>query len=187
MAEITDPVVWRRIHVPFDYTFDQLHHLIQAAFGWKNSHLYMFSENGFGDLISINSPYDEEGAISAKNVPVNNILIELLNNRLMGGKEKKLKYIYDFGDSWEHEIVVEDLDRSAAGKPELIDGAGACPPEDCGGIPGFMDIKKELAGGGVSEFRGESWLPWLEDMGYADYNPLVFDVEAARRRMKRVG
>ena len=60
---VSSPKVWRQIKVPTGIHFHDLHLLIQDAFGWRNSHLYHFSENGFHSLITIGSPYDEEGGI----------------------------------------------------------------------------------------------------------------------------
>jgi Plasmid pRiA4b ORF-3-like protein len=182
------PKVWRQIKVRPDLTFDQLHQVIQAAFGWANSHLYMFSEHGFGDLITINSPYDDEGGINAENILADSILMALYNSAIFNKENpQKLKYIYDFGDNWEHDITAIGFDRDAKGKAEIVAGGGACPPEDCGGLHGFADIKKSLKTGKPSAIHGESWLPWLKEMGLRNYDPNVFDLKAAERRLKKVG
>jgi hypothetical protein len=152
----------------------------------EQSFVYV-SENGFSDLITINSPYDEEVILNAKNIPIKNILINLHDSGLKGTREKKLKYIYDYGDQWEHEIATENVEDLSIDRPELLNGGGTCPPEDCMGIPGFMDIKKDMATGVISELRGESWVPWLEAIGYRNYDPQIFDLEAARQLVKKLG
>ncbi len=174
----SDPLVWRQIKVPTDINFHQLHLIIQAAFGWENYHLYQFSENGFGDLLSLSSPHDEEAPINAAVVPVASILLNMHNQSLFDeSRVVKLKYIYDFGDSWEHDITAIGLDQSGTKKPELVDGGGACPPEDCGGIPGYMAIKESYKTRRPSPIHGE---------GYLNFDPERFDLKAGQRRVGRV-
>jgi hypothetical protein len=187
LADIDDPVVWRRISVPFHFHFHQLHLVIQSAMGWRDSHFYSFSENGFGDLIAITSPYDEESGIDARNVPTGKLLLSVYNSGIMREAPRPLVYIYDYGDSWEHLLFVEAVTPEQSKKADLIDGAGACPPEDSGGLPGFQDLKKSLRTGRVSEIHGESWIPWLNETGYRKYDPEVFDLERARKGVRRVG
>jgi pRiA4b ORF-3-like protein len=186
LVGITDPKVWRRIIVPGQFTFDQLHKAIQAGMGWKESHLFSFSENGIADIFSITSPYDEESGIDARIVDLSKILLDVHNTGFMGDPRKTITYIYDYGDFWEHMLDVEAVIPEDGIKAELMDGAGACPPEDCGGVHGFEDLKKSLRTGKVSEIHGESWMPWLEGCGYKDYDPNVFDVEEGKRRMRKI-
>ncbi len=147
--------------------------------------MYHFSENGFGDLISITNPYDEVG-IGAGKVPVGKILRSMCDSGLMKDL-KTLCYIYDYGDCWEHLLYVESLNPEESKKADLMDGGGACPPEDCGSITGFADIKKCLRTGKDSEIHGDSWVPWLESQGYRNYDPEVFDMKKARKGVRQVG
>ena len=183
LTDITDPIVWREILVPVDYNFDQLHHIIQAAFGWRSSHLYMFAENGFQDLITISSPFDTEACVNAQKVAIFPILNNLHSRKILSGQSAGMKYIYDYGDSWEHEISTVGFVDAAKAEIKLLDGEGACPPEDCGGIYGFSDLKKCLKTNLPSEIHGESWIPWLNNMGYLNYDPNVFDLKKARKRL----
>lgn len=187
LAENDDPVVWRRISIPVHFNFHMLHMAIQAAMGWRDSHLYGFSEHGMSDLISITSPYDEESGIDARTVPIDRILLGFHNSGIMGDNLRPLIYIYDYGDHWEHHLYVEGVIHEAGKKAELLGGEGACPPEDCGSFTGFMDLKQSLRTGEVSQMHGESWIPWLKGMGYRNYDPDVFDVEKARKAVKRIG
>ncbi len=183
---IMKPVVWRQIKVPIDINFHQLHLYIQAAFGWRDSHLYQFSENGFESLISICSPFDEEGALKANDVSIERIMFGMHDNYLFRPDDgKKLIYLYDYGDSWEHEISFIGFHRDS-NVASLEKGMGACPPEDVGGIHGFEDLKRSLKTGKPSKIHGESWIPWLERCGYKNYDPSVFDLEKAKKQFKKI-
>lgn len=115
------------------------------------------------------------------------MLIGLYNQSLYNKKDDTtLNYIYDYGDSWEHEIRTLAIDHNSD-SVQLIAGEGACPPEDCSGIHGFEDLKSCLKTGKMSALTGESWTPWLEGCGYPAYDPDVFDVKEARQRMRMVG
>jgi hypothetical protein len=95
-------------------------------------------------------------------------------------KGQKLLYEYDFGDSWEHEIVVEKMlpFDPRAKYPACLDGARACPPEDCGSFPGYMGILEALKAPKKTEEQKEL-LEWLEE----GYDPERFDLEAVNRRL----
>lgn len=182
-----NPTIWRQIRVPIHATFHDLHMLIQASFGWRNSHLYSFSENGFRTLINICSPYDEEGALDATVVQIERIFFNMYDDfQFVSDNAKPLIYIYDYGDNWEHTVKVVGFDRTSHKKAAVLDGRGACPPEDVGGIHGFEDLKKFLSTGEPSEIHGESWTPWLEGCDYKNYDPEVFDLEAAKKRVSKV-
>ncbi len=186
LLEVSKPKLWREIKVSPEISFHQLHLIIKAAFGWRDSHLYQFSENGYRDLISICSPYDEEGAVNATEISASSILYKMCNSYSFEPKDAlKLKYIYDYGDSWEHEITAVRFDSSSE-KTELVDGGGACPPEDCGGVHGFEDLKSSLKTGKPSAIHGESWIPWLEGCGYEDFDPERFDLKAGKKRVRKV-
>jgi len=181
---ISDPTIWRRVAVPDHLNFHQLHQVIQVAMGWRDSHLYCFTEHKLGDLITITSPYDEEFGIDARKVPIDKILLGIYNSGVMDGPRTPLTYIYDYGDHWVHEIDVEEVRSDELVHCELLEGEGSCPPEDCGGLHGFMDIKESLRTGAPSKIHGDSYLPWLNGTGYKNYNPTVFDL---RNTAMRVG
>ena len=182
---ISNPTIWRQIKVPTGIYFDQLHLIIQAAFGWRNSHLYQFSENGLGSLITISSPYDEEAIFNATEMKAESLLMSMYNSYLLQNEEgHKLNYIYDYGDFWEHEITAVNFDRSSISKPTLISGAGACPPEDSGGVHGFQDIKESLKTGNPSKIHQESYIPWLEECGYPNYDPDRFSILDAANKVR---
>jgi len=130
-----EPPIWRRVKVPAGMTLRELHAVIQAAMGWEDAHLYPFQ---VGREIIAGPGMDGGGfglprAISAARVRLDDLAARGV---------KRFAYVYDMGDSWEHLVLIEKLLAAdpAASYPRLIDGAGRCPPEDVGGIPGFYEF-----------------------------------------------
>jgi Plasmid pRiA4b ORF-3-like protein len=136
--ELTEvrPRVWRRILVPETITLGKLHRVIQAAFGWGDMHLHEFVARD-GQRYGTSDPmYDAPGEVASERTK--------LMTALAGART--MDYLYDFGDSWDHRIKVE---RTYAPDPQIklpwcIDGAGATPPEDCGGAPGYEDFVQAM-------------------------------------------
>jgi hypothetical protein len=171
------PPIWRRVVVASDTTLLELHQIIQAAMGWYNSHLHMFVING--EQYSTPSPYGpdylaELGAKSAKGVKL---------NKLISGEGAKFIYEYDFGDSWEHVVLVEkvlpmipDFDHKL---PVCIMGKRACPPEDVGGIWGYENFLEAMKD--PSHEEHESFLEWVG----GEFDPEAFDLDMVNRRLKR--
>jgi len=141
------PAVWRRFLLPGNTKLEQVHECIQGAFGWQNCHLHEFEIGGkrYGD------PDVADGNR------------EIISER---GTKSKLKffdltvgdkffYVYDFGDDWRHEIEVEAiLEPDPNGYyPICIAGARACPPEDCGGVPGYLHLIRPLVIVGSTQSR----------------------------------
>lgn len=197
----TEPLVWRRLTIPSHLTLAEVHEVVQAAMGWTDSHLHRFSLGPGFRGTSFLTDFDEgeegthEGAVGL--------------DQVLRKPGDTLSYAYDFGDGWEHTIRLEarsplldkgfdanDADAadgaSAAYLPvTCLDGAGACPPEDVGGIWAFHemahwarhDFDSEHAPQGrdpedVDELR--EWLP-------PDWHPDTFDVEDANRALARLG
>lgn len=151
------PPIYRKIDIPNTYTFEQLHHIIQIAFDWTNSHLYEFM-NGL-ELIG-----DEEANIDAKKIR--------LKERFYEPKQRIL-YVYDFGDNWEHKVEVEkifDLDEKKH-YPVCVSGRRAVPPEDVGGSGGYEHFLEAIEDDEHPEH--EEYLEWIG--GY-------FDSEAFSRK-----
>ena len=138
------PDIWRIVEVPCYYTFYQLHLTIQAAMdGWLDYHLHEFITDLKGVEIRIVSPDDQYSDDEDETVDETQARIYsyILNCN-------KIKYKYDFGDRWVHNIELIGTKEPEKGKiyPRIIDGGRACPPEDCGGFPGYEDMLKALAG-----------------------------------------
>lgn len=131
----TKPPIWRRVLVDKTTTFEQLHHIIQIAMGWTNSHLHEFDINGYR-IVEPNEEFDAD--FGSENIDSATVTLD----SIISDTKEKFVYTYDFGDSWKHQIVVEKfLPRDTKTKyPICIDGKLNCPPEDCGGIPGFYNL-----------------------------------------------
>jgi hypothetical protein len=133
----TKPPIWRRVLVDGRSTLDQLHEVIQAAFGWWNYHLHEF-EVGC-TRYGIPDPDEDWGEPPR----------DERRTRLdaIAGEGATLRYTYDFGDGWEHRVVVEKVLAMTAGTtvPACIGGRRACPPEDCGGTWGYRELLEILA------------------------------------------
>ena len=137
IVDVGSPDVWRRLLVPDNFSFHHFHNIIQASFGWTNSHMYEFSPEGIGsDPVITHPDFIPETEYR------NSVLFKLSQHFVEKGD--KIIYTYDFGDSWEHLITLEEVATVAIKKVTCIDGGGACPPEDCGGPRGYKDFKTTI-------------------------------------------
>ncbi len=133
------PSIWRRIQVPVDYTFWDLHVAIQDAMGWTDSHLHQFT------VINPDTAIKEHIGIPGDDM--DDMFDELpgweikIHKYFRLKKNKKISYLYDFGDNWEHQIEFEGEQEKQVGKyPRCLEGERACPPEDIGGTPGYENF-----------------------------------------------
>ncbi len=131
------PVVMRRIEVPLSIRLDRLHLALQAALGWSNSHLYEFRARGVG--WGVPSPDWPDGPLDARKATLLNLLEDL--------GVKSIRYLYDFGDGWEHTIKIERITDAFPGVayPRLVTATGRCPPEDVGGPWGYGEFLQVIA------------------------------------------
>lgn len=159
------PPIWRTVRVPSTSTLLQLHHAIQAAMGWTNSHLFQFEFQGsrFG------YPDPEFGGVTdAKTVKVKDIFTEV---------GQAVEYEYDFGDTWLHSVTVNAIEK-ATDYPTVIAGERACPPEDCGGVYGYERLCEVMQRPDDSEaIELREWLG-------GEYNPEHFELEDADRAIR---
>lgn len=134
------PPVWRRVEVASDLGLEDLHDVLQAVFGWQDYHLYRFTTGpeedpgaAFACAADLAEGWDDDPAVPMWDVRVDELLAEAGD---------RLYYQYDYGDNWWLTIEVEDVvhERVQPGRAVLVDGAGAGPPEDCGGIGGYETI-----------------------------------------------
>ena len=128
-----EPTVWRRVDVPLSSTLMSLHHVIQVAVGWTDSHLFEFQvkDRLYGDPI-------EEDFFEWKVYKASSIRLKTLVDRGI----RDFTYLYDFGDHWEHRIAIEELrdGKADVDYPAFVDGARRCPPEDVGSVTGFEEF-----------------------------------------------
>lgn len=156
------PPIWRRLLAPASMTLAELHHAIQTAMGWEGGHLHVFDIDGasYGDRAEVDDVADER-------------------RQTLGGMMKsgvaRFRYIYDFGDDWEHVVAIEKTVPAAEGTsyPRCVAGKRACPPEDCGGVWGYQELLDCLSDPGHPG-RAER-LEWLGD----EFDPEDFSVVVA--------
>jgi len=173
------PAIWRRLLVPSDIKLSKLHAVLQTSMGWGECHLHSFrhehmtyepkANREFGGGLFETETQDEAKVRLAD-------LLTVIGDRLV--------YEYDFGDGWEHEVRVEKIVPVGAGgarKAICLAGARACPPEDCGGLPGYDHLLEVMANPKHPE-HGEM-LDWLGER----FDPEAFDaarVDAALSKLK---
>ena len=177
---ITKPPVWRRLTVPSNYSFFDFHFIIQSVFGWTNSHLFQFSEKRFESRKVITEIYedldlDDNKQIEAREVKLSEVFKE---------ENQKFIYIYDFGDSWEHTIILEKILPELTISPILITGKGKCPPEDCGGIWGYEEFKAIMADRKHPEH--DEYAEWAGLEEGEVWNPKAFDIEKTQCRLNEM-
>ena len=130
-----EPPIWRRLHLPFDLNLAQLHEVIQAAFGWTDSHLHQFI---IGGLVYGAPEVDDTG--DRKIFEATEVFLRDFD--LYYEPHPRLLYVYDFGDSWHHLIEFEDFCQRQPGVkyPTCVDGVRHRPPEDVGGTGGYEEF-----------------------------------------------
>lgn len=164
------PPVWRRVALPATITLGKLHQVIQECMGWTDSHLHEFeiADCRFG----IPDPDWSDDMVSEKRVTL---------AKALAGK-KTFRYVYDFGDNWEHRIKVEKVLPPDADlrHPLCLDGANACPPEDVGGAPGYEELLNALADPNYPD--REDMLEWVGN----EFDPTAFDLVRVNQRLQRI-
>lgn len=158
-----EPKVLRRLEVPIAIKLDRLHLVLQAALGWTNSHLYEIRAGGAG--WGLPDPNWPDGQLDARKAK----LLDILEDTGV----KTLRYLYDFGDGWEHTIKIERLVDAEAGAlyPRVIEASGRCPPEDVGGPWGYEEMLEAI--GDEKHERHAEIRDWLGE----DFDPKAFDPE----------
>lgn len=168
------PAIWRRIQVS-DCTLVDLHEYIQAAFGWENYHLHQFDIDGV--QYSQPAPDGDDFGMEFEDET------EVLLSKLLPKSNGKARWIYeyDFGDGWRHQVLFEGFPPADpnAKTPICLEGERACPPEDCGGPPGYCDYLAAIA-----DHRNDQHEEMMEWRG--PFDPLAFDAKKATKDMRKV-
>lgn len=173
------PQVVRRIEVPLTLRLDRLHLVLQAALGWTNSHLYELRAQDVG--WGIPDPDWRDGPLDARKARLADVLQDL--------GTKTLRYLYDFGDGWEHTIKIERAGPAVPGVlyPRLVDAIGRCPPEDVGGVPGYDELLAALAD--PKHERHAEFTEWIGPGAFdphdVDLEALASDVQALAKRWQK--
>ncbi len=148
------PKIWRRLLIPSDLLLSDFHKVIQTTMGWENYHLHQFIKDGCFYTIRLK---DDDFWNEMRNVDYKNLKV----SDLLKAEKEKIVYEYDFGDGWEHDIVLEKIifDSPDKVKPTCIAGKMNCPPEDCGGIWGYSNLLKIISSPKHKEYK--EMIEWL--------------------------
>ena len=167
------PPVWRRIELPSSIKLSELSGVLEAAMGWLGGHLHAFEADGVvyeipdGESFGFRRPRDERNARLREVLPA---------------VKSKMRWDYDFGDGWEHDVVVEAIEqmKSDAAYPVCLAGRRACPPDDCGGPWGYGNLLAAISDPTHEEHEElTEWLPPGFDAG-------AFDIAEATEMMRSV-
>ena len=156
------PPIWRRLLVPATMRLNRLHDVIQVTMGWEDYHLHAFEAGG----VDYGVPDAELGHRDERKTSVGELLSE---------PGDRMRYVYDFGDHWQHDVVVEKVLASDPGGryPVCLTGKGRCPPEDCGGVSGYADLRETLVDTAHTEHA--DMLEWLGIDSADEFDPDAFD------------
>lgn len=165
------PPIWRRVLVLDSIKLDEFHQLIQIVMGWENYHLHQFRchDTLYG---MPNDDFDDMG-IELKDEAKYKL------SQLLVAEKNAMTYEYDFGDGWEHKIVLEKIlpFDGTVELPQCIKGKRACPPEDCGGIWGYESLLEIINDKKHPEH--EDMLNWLG----GDFDPEYFDLDEINQQL----
>ncbi len=164
------PPIWRRLQVADNTTLARLHDIIQIAMGWTNSHLHQFVT---GNRFYSDPSFELDDVVSEKRVTLGDLDLK---------PKAHFRYEYDFGDSWDHDILVEKIldPEPDVRYPRCLTGKLACPPEDCGGIWGYYGLLEAIQDPQHPEH--DDMLEWLGD----EFDPDAFDLDAVNAQLRSV-
>lgn len=178
--------VWRRVVMPAEVSFNALHRVIQYSMGWYNCHLYQFELGE--ELVLVETSEEVEEYSWMNEMPTYDGRPRLRKTYRLSKNAKvdkyievgqSIPYVYDMGDYWEHVITFEkELEDYPNVYPVCLEGEGACPPEDCGGVPGYLELLDIVKDSSHPEYK--SVMEWL---GVDEFNP-TFDLEDTNYWMK---
>ena len=163
-----EPEVWRRVVVVSEMPLPKFAKVLEQAMGWESTHLHMFDVSG---VLFGNTDHDAPHLIDEKAARLDHVLPRV---------ESSLRWDYDFGDGWEHDVVVEAIEplNPKTKYPVVLDGERACPPEDVGGPPGYEELLRALSNPKHTEHKHMvEWAP-------KNFDPASFDLVTANRRVR---
>jgi len=170
------PPVWRRVLVKRNNTLAKLHTIIQTVMGWYNCHLHQFETS---EGLEYGVPDPEEDAFWGHG-PLDERKVKL--DQVLTAEKERLRYLYDFGDSWTHDILLEKLlpIEKEQHYPMCITGRRAVPPEDVGGVPGYANCLAALADPLHEEHA--LYVKWIG----RDFNPEAFDLVGINEALRQI-
>jgi hypothetical protein len=170
LVGVSKPPVWRRLLVPPTIRLDRLHEVIQAAMGWGDYHLHAFTAGG----VDYGPPDPELDHQDERKTRLSDVISQ---------PKDRMRYAYDFGDYWQHDVVVEKVlaAESGARYPTCVAGKGRCPPEDCGGVWEYADLRDTLADPTHEEHA--DMLEWLGLEAGAEFDANAFDLDQVNARL----
>jgi len=172
--EDIEPLIWRRVAVHTSMNLKAVHSVIQAVMGWLDSHLWEFTANG--RKYSMLVPNDADWNERIKDVAKTKL------SALLTIGVREISYVYDMGDNWQHRIIVEKLKAAEPGAlyPRFLGGERRCPPEDCGGIPGYYEFLDNIAS--KQNKKRNAALEWYG----APYDPNEIDEQQIVATLNRI-
>ncbi|MEE2035264.1 plasmid pRiA4b ORF-3 family protein [Rhodococcus chondri] len=165
------PTVWRCVVVPSTTMLDELHDVVQDAMGWVDSHLHEWRTAADASAPAAER-YGMRLVVDEGDHPIDACESDVRIDEVLAERGDTLYYEYDFGDRWEHRVVLAHV-VDAVPTPLCLDGERACPPEDCGGVPGYEHLRAVL--GDPRHPDHEALRTWAGD----DFDPDLFDLDAA--------
>ena len=165
------PPVWRRVEVASSIKLSALAPVLEAAMGWLGGHLHSFEVQGK----RFEPPDDDDFGF-----PIAADERKMRLGEVLPVVKSKMRWSYDFGDGWEHDVVVEaiEAERLDVGYPVCLAGKRACPPEDCGGPWGYADLLAALADPTHDDHEQmTAWAP-------RGFDAEAFDIEPTTERMR---
>jgi len=173
LVGVSKPPVWRCVLVPADIRLDRFHEVIQVAMGWEDYHMHVFTHGS----AEYGLPDPELGHLDERRTTLTELVTQ---------PGDRIRYAYDFGDGWEHDIVAEEVLAAEpdASYPSCLTGKGACPPEDCGGVWGYEHLRDVLADSAHEEHA--DMLDWMGLDSAAEFDPSRFDAEAVNEAFGRL-
>ena len=169
--EDSKPPIWRRLLVRSDITLADLHRIIQVAMGWSDYHLHQFIVQG--------TYFGEPHPAYADDLDMHDEQ-EVTLRQIVAGEGFKFCYEYDFGDGWEHQVLVEKILPPEPDQryPLCIKGRRACPPEDVGGVWGYLGFLEAIQDPDHPEH--EEYLEWIG----GEFDPEAFDLDAVNGKLR---
>jgi len=168
------PKIWRRLLIPSNLLLSDLHKIIQTAMGWTNTHLHQFIKNRTYYTVKMEGDdmWDEMDNVDYKKMKISDLLTK---------EKERISYEYDFGDGWQHEVILEKMlpVDDTIKYPICLKGKMNCPPEDCGGVWGYENMLEIL-----KQPKHEEYEELVEWLGGDDFDPEHFDKEEVNELLR---